>query len=192
MKKFVLKINFYALICIASINIGCGQNKMSEYIEDKSIGINGSFELEKNNIPVNWIIYSPKTVPSSDFSIILDKTHIKDGKQSLKFSVKKCVNTGGWLSPGLSKELEAKPNEIYKVSFWVKNNKSEFIAKIGGVSAMDGIYTTIIQSNEQVDDWKKIEYTYTIPNKMNAIRFELNITKPGDFWMDDFNITKIK
>ncbi len=44
--------------------------------------------------------------------------------------------TGGWHSPGLSQEYKAIPGETYMVSFWVKNDGSEFVVRIGGVSAL--------------------------------------------------------
>src|SRR5712692_3845801 len=117
---------------------------MSETFVDKAAGMNGSFEVTKSGLPVNWHFYTKKTVPSGDFDILIDTKEFKDGKQSLKFAVRACSGTGGRLSPGFSQEFEAKPGETYKVSFWVKNDGSEFIVRVGGVSAFKGEYKTVV------------------------------------------------
>jgi hypothetical protein len=167
---------------------GCKQ--MSELIIDKSAGMNGSFEHTKSGLPVNWLLYTPKTVETGDFRISLDTTEFKDGKQSLKFSVSECSAVGGWLSPGFCNEYKAKPGETYKVSLWVKNVHSEFFIQIGGISAFKGQYKTVVKSRETIDTWRLFECKYTIPQKMNAIRFEMNILQPGVFWIDDVKIEK--
>ena len=164
---------------------------MSETFVDKAAGMNGSFEVTKSGLPVNWHFYTRKTVPSGDFDILIDTKEFKDGKQSLKFAVRACSGTGGRLSPGFSQEFEAKPGETYKVSFWVKNDGSEFIVRVGGVSAFKGEYETVVKSKEKIDAWRQFEITYTIPEKMKALRFEMNILKPGSFWIDDIKIEKV-
>jgi hypothetical protein len=169
----------------------CGTSGMSEYIPDKAAGKNGSFEVTRSGLPVNWIIYTPKTVPTGDFDLIIDTLEFKEGKQSLKFLVRNCSPDGGWHSPGFCMQYEADPGEIYSVSFWVKNEASEFTARIGGVSATKGQYETIIKSKDTISDWQLFEYKYTIPELMNSIRFEMNILQAGSFWIDDLKIEKI-
>ena len=162
--------------------------KFSEYIIDKSAGMNGSFEYTKSGLPVNGLLYTSKTVETGDFDIIFDTTEFKDGNQSLKFLVRKCSAVGGWKSPGFCNEDDADPGETYKVSFWVKNKGCEFFVRVGGVSAFKGEYETVVRSNETIDDWRQFIYDYTIPQKMNRIRFEMNIFHPGSFWIDDVRI----
>ena len=176
------------IVVIASLN-GCTQ--MSEIIEDKTAGLNGSFEYTKSGLPINWLLYTPKTVPTGDFEIIIDTTEFKDGKQSLKFLVRECSPNGGWYSPGFCNEYEALPGETYRVSFWIKNDGCEFLMKIGGVGASKGQYETIVKSKETIDTWRLFDHNYTIPQGMNAIRFEMNIVQPGSFWIDDIKIEKI-
>jgi hypothetical protein len=163
---------------------------MSKQIRDKTAGMNGSFEISKSGLPVNWLVYTPETVPEGDFDIITDTTEYKDGKQSLKFLVRECSSVGGWWSPGFCNEYRALPGEIYRISFWIKNQGSEFLIKIGGISASRGEYDTIVKSQETIDNWQLFEYYYTIPEKMTAIRFELNILHPGTFWIDDLKIER--
>ena len=164
---------------------------MSEMIMDKSAGMNGSFEYTKSGYPVNWLLYTPNTVPTGDFEIIMDTAEFKDGKQSLKFLVRECSPDGGWHSPGFCNEYSARPGETYRVSFWAKNEGCHFAVKIGGVSSAAGEYETIVNSQETIKSWQLYEYNYAIPQKMTAIRIEASILKPGSFWIDDIRIEKL-
>src|SRR5437879_2814597 len=90
---------------------------MSETVREPAAGMNGSFEVTKSGLPVNWSVYTPRTVPAGDFDVVIDNTDFKDGKQSLKFVVRKCDPTGGRLSPGFFNEFrDTKPGETYKIS----------------------------------------------------------------------------
>jgi uncharacterized protein (TIGR03067 family) len=176
---------------------------MSEYVEFKPAGLNGSFEVTKFGLPVNWGVYTPRTVPNGDFDIVVDKTDFKEGEQSLKFVVRKCEPTGGRLSPGFFNDFritnftppgpfETKPGETYKVSFWAKNAGSEFVLKARGVSAREGDKGAIIRSKETFNEWRRFECTYTIPLKPKMhLRLELNVVQPGTFWIDDIQVVKV-
>ena len=94
-------------IVIAVILLSTACTKMSESITDDSVGLNGSFEYVKSGLPVNWLIYSSKTIPSGNYELIIDTTEYKDGKQSLHFMVNECSSTGGWHSPGFCNEFDA-------------------------------------------------------------------------------------
>ena len=92
-------VRFVALFCV-----GC--TKMSELIEDESVGMNGGFEHALEGLPVNWLVFTPETVKEGgDFDIILDTTDYKEGRQSLKFLVRECSAMGGWHSPGIAREI---------------------------------------------------------------------------------------
>lgn len=183
-------LRMIAIVLLVICASGCSSG-MSEYIPDNTAGKNGSFEVIKSGLPLNWIVYTPKTIPTGDYSLIIDTTEYRDGKQSLKFLVRECSPNGGWHSPGFCMQYKAEPGESYLVSFWVKNDSSEFIARIGGISETKGQYDTIVKSNETITSWQLFEYTYTIPRSMNGIRFEMNILQPGSFWIDDLRIEKI-
>ena len=111
----------------------------------------------------------------------------------MKFLVRECSDSGGWHSPGLSQEYKAIPGEIYKVSFWVKNDGYEFAILIGGVSAFEGTTETIVKSKEKTEEWKYFEYDYKMPleETFDRIRFEMNVLHPGTFWIDDIKIESI-
>jgi hypothetical protein len=192
MKRLIFRIRNSVLLVtmLASVFVdGC--SKMSETIQDKTAGMNGSFEVTKSGLPVNWIMYTPKTIPSGDYDLVIDTTEYRDGRQSLKFLVRECSPNGGWHSPGLSTQYKAMPGETFRISFWIKNEGCEFFIQIGGVSAFEGQYETIVKSKETIDSWRKFEHNYIIPQKMDAIRFEMNILQPGTFWIDDIKIEKI-
>lgn len=154
--------------------------------------MNGSFEFARSGLPVNWYVFTPNTVPDSDFDIVVDQEDPKDGKNSLKFVVRKCASAGGRLSPGFTNEFEASPGKFYKISFWIRNRGSQFIIKAGGVTAKTGETKTIVNSSETINSWRLVEYKYALPKEYNRIAFELNIIQPGTFWIDDIKIEEIR
>ena len=191
MKSDISRVDRIVIVLafLASLLIG-GCAKMSESIQDKAAGMNGSFEVTESGLPVNWLIYTPKTVPTGDYDLIIDTSAYKDGKQSLKFLVRACSDKGGWHSPGLCQEYTAIPGKTYKVSFWIKNAGCEFAIGIGGVSGFEGAYETVIKSKESIEGWRNYEYQYEMPvnKEFKRIRFYLNILSPGSLWIDDVNI----
>lgn len=182
--------NILLPVIVLAFGLLCGCSPMSESVMDKTVGMNGSFEIVKSGLPVNWLIFSPKTVETGDFDLIIDTTEFKDGRQSLHFAVRECSSDGGWDSPGFCKEFTAIPGELYKLSFWVKNDGCRFLVKIGGVSAHGGDYESVVNSKAKFDTWENFEYTYTMPTEkaFNRLRFVMSILQPGNFWIDDIKI----
>lgn len=182
---FIKKLGF---ISILFLFIGC---QFSETYSDPSAGFNGSFEVSKKGIPVNWLMYTPNTVSNSNFTIVLDNEIYKHGKQSLKFDVKECSSVGGNMSPGFTKQFTASSGSTYKLSFWAKNNGSEFIVSAGGVSPKTGDMETLIKSDKEMSEWEFFEFDVPIPSEHNSIRIQLNIIKPGVFWIDDVQLEEL-
>ena len=186
------KIQLTCIIGLTILLTAC--NQMSEQIRDNSAGLNGGFEASKNGLPVNWLMYTSNTVPNADFKIILDNKDFKEGKQSLRFDVKECEDIGGWHSPGFTNEFfevgRYNGQARYKLSFWIKNNGSKFIITAGGVESKGGDMRTLIEGDEDINDWKKLEYEIEVP-KERWLRMQLNIMQPGTFWIDDINIEKL-
>lgn len=182
-----------SLTCIALslIVLSFGCTPMSEIEVDNEAGMNGGFEIVSSGLPVNWLMYTPNTVPNSDFSISLDTKRYKEGNQSLNFNVIKCDSTTGWKAPGFGQEFELENGKKYKISLWILNIGSEFNIRIGGVSAKEGESETIIHTDIDYPEWSYLEYNYTIPVKYNRLRFECNIMKPGSFWIDDISIVEL-
>jgi len=183
---------FSVVLFIALFVVGC--NKMSEKESESSAGINGSFEVTKNDFPVNWLVYSPDTVPHADFKIILDQQKAKSGKQSLKFLVNECGSDGGWKSPGFSSEFSEEGKFFgkgrYKISYWVINHGAEFRISAGGVAAKGGNMQVLQQDSGLIDDWKFFQFEVDVAED-NWLKLELNILKPGTFWIDDIQIESI-
>lgn len=190
MQKSSLKsyINFLGLISILILIWAC--NSMSEQILEETAGLNGGFETAQNGLPVNWLMYTPNTVPESNFKILLDTIDAKEGKQSLKFEVKSCSSAGGWRSPGFTNEFDVEGGSEYKLSCWIKNSDAEFAIKAGGVSAMSGDMKTLVNTNENFKQWKQYEFSIPVTGEYNKLRIEVNILKPGMFWIDDIKIEK--
>jgi len=105
----------------------------------------------------------------------------------------KCSSTGGWHSPGFTNEFfdsrKFEGEEIYKLGFWIKNEGTKFIMKAGGVAPYEGDMKVLIESDEQIEDWRYFEYKINIP-KERHLRIELNILEPGSFWIDSILIEK--
>lgn len=194
MKKYWINMKSNCSLILGLVLILSGCDQMSEKETDSSAGLNGGFEISKNGLPVNWLMYTNNTVPEADFTIELDKDVFIEGKQSLKFDVKKCTTFGEWHSPGFTNEFfdigKYEGEGIYKISFWIKNNGSTFRVTAGGVSAMKGEMKTLIEGNDEIDDWKLHEYEINVPNN-RWLRMQLNILQPGTFWIDDIKIEKL-
>ena len=64
-QRIFIKTNYCLLLVLMLMLSGCIQ--MSEEETDASAGLNGGFEVSKNGLPVNWLVYTPKTVSDADF-----------------------------------------------------------------------------------------------------------------------------
>jgi hypothetical protein len=187
-KQRIINKAKYSLLLVLFLLLGC--NQMSETQTDPTVDLNGGFEVSKKGIPVNWLMYTPNTVPDGKFEIILDKEEYKEGKQSLKFKVEECVSTGGWFSPGFTNQFDVEKESVQNLSFWLKNKGTEFRIMAGGVAPMTGDMKTLIQSSEEINDWKYYEFSVPISVEFDQLRLEVNILKPGTFWIDDLQIIK--
>ncbi|MFH1121975.1 MAG: hypothetical protein V1775_19310 [Bacteroidota bacterium] len=164
---------------------------MSEIVTDEQAGTNGGFEYSKSGLPVNWGLYTPKTVPEGDFDILIDTTEFFNGKQSLKFKVRGCVSDGGWYSPGIYQEFTVAPGKTYLVSWWIKNEGCKY--RVILMSIEDYVKTNegrfqSPQSTDTVGSWHKFESRCTLSKNQKRLRFELGIVGPGTLWIDEIRI----
>ncbi len=182
MTQFSLKIFIFAFIFSAC-------SPMSEIQLDPTIDLNGGFEQSKNELPYNWYFYTPKTVKKSEFKIFLDQNIYKEGKQSLHFSVTKCSQTGGHLSPGFSQEFSMEAGKKYTVLFWLKNKGCQISAKLGQISIKTGDYK-VIKVDKNNNEWELISLIYQTKKTENPskLRFEFNVLSKGECWVDGFEI----
>lgn len=169
--------------------LGC--RPLSESYTDDAVGFNGGFEVARNGLPVNWAVYSPRTIPTGDYELVVDTLDYRDGRQSLRFVVRDCSPEGGNRSPGISHERPATPGQTYRVGFWVKNDGAEYRARVGAVSATEGQYDVIVQSTDPVGTWRYYEHEVTVPPGFDRIRFEVNVLRPGVFSIDEVVIDPI-
>lgn len=166
--------------------------QMSESVIDKTVGFNGSFEIVKDGLPVNWLVYTAKTAGSGQFTITPDAANVKTGHQSLKLSVQQCSSKGGRFSPGIAQELTAKAGKKYRVSYWIKNDGATARVNITGVTAFKSKEGYTQQISPSKSDWIQYNYVYTLPEGMQRIRFEMNVLKPGICWIDDVQIVEVE
>jgi len=178
------------LIVLVSMLLFTACTQYSESVMDTNVGFNGSFEHVESGLPINWLVYTPKTVPTGNFELIIDSTDSKNGSKSLHFLVRECSPNGGWHSPGICNEIDGVKGEHYMVSFWVKNSGSTFFIRVGSVSAFEGQYDTIVESNETIETWRSFEYEFIMPKDMDIIRIEISVLQPGEFWIDDIRIER--
>lgn len=170
---------------------GTGCSQMSEQVKDPSAGMNGGFEHMRSGLPVNWIVYSPATIPSGRYQLVLDDDDFREGTQSLRFHVEECSPTGGWHSPGITQEYPAEPGTTYAISYWIKTEGCDWTVSVGGVTAKTGEYETQDSSEINADSWHHVAGEYTVPPQYDRLRFELSITSPGDLWIDDVRIEPV-
>lgn len=175
---------------LALLLSGCGCQQMSERVEDRSLGMNGGFEHVSSALPVNWLVYTPETVPTGSFAIDVDTVEYREGAQSLRFDVQECSDGGGWGSPGIAQEIPAEVGVPYRVGFWIKNEGCDWTVTYGGVAPKIGEATRIRSADAPGDAWQRIEREYTMPAPYEKIRFELSITSPGRLWIDGVTVER--
>ncbi|MEZ4722228.1 MAG: hypothetical protein R2813_10175 [Flavobacteriales bacterium] len=171
--------------------MAAGCSPMSQSVMDTNIGFNGSFEDASNGLPVNWIVYTPQTVPEGKFKVSLDSNVAADGSQSILFEVDECSDKGGRLSPGLSTEIKAEPNQPYKFSFLLKNEGTTVEVRAGGISNTFGEVRPVLLASQKMSEWRQFEFEIN-PGSFEKLRFEFSVLAPGNLWIDNVKCEKIK
>lgn len=164
------------------------QSQMSEEVKKPEAGFNGGFEEVSQGLPVNWVLYTPKTVKEGLFTIVTDTMEFAEGKQSLKFDVQQCSATGGRFSPGLSKEWEVTPGATYQIRFKIKNKEARIQTRIHGVSSKKSGEVLVNEQTDTGGQWRTFSYSYTVPPDFKRLRFELNILSAGVVNIDDVQV----
>ena len=174
------------ILGIFALCLGC--SKTSESVYDESVGMNGGFEQTQEGLPVNWLVYSPSTIPTGRYELGFDKTDFKEGKQSLRFIVSECSSNGGWHSPGVAQELPALPGESYSIRFWIKNQGCAYEVRVGAVDAFTGESESVDSSKGTTTAWKHVEHVYRVPEQYERMSFGLSVRAPGSLWIDGVEI----
>jgi len=198
--KTIFKVAYTITVMMLTL-MGCVMKPMSEKVKDSSVKWNGGFEYVRDGLPVNWLFYTEKTingkkhgsidVPATDFDLIIDTVDYREGRQSLKFVVRQCGSAGEWHSPGFCDEFEVDGDRKYMVTFWVKNNGSEFELKAGAVKAMGGAGYETIRLEKDIKEWQKLEIPCTVPAGMR-LRINVNVLRPGTFQIYGISFREMK
>ena len=186
--------NFLRIITLVFVVSACTKYVPGKKETDKSAGLNGSFEVTQNGLPVNWIFYTPENVAGADFDISVDKTVFKEGSQSLRFDINELPDSLGKQLPGFTCEFNEagkfKGKGSYKVSLWVKNQGTAYNISASSVTAMGGGLKVLTSVQAENSDWQKMEYeVYIAPG--GWLRLELTISEKGTLWVDDVQIEKL-
>lgn len=184
-------MNGFRIAWFPILLLGGACGPLSEEVQNPTAGMNGGFEHVQAGLPVNWIVYSPATIPSGRYQLLFDTADFKEGLQSLRFRVEECSASGGWRSPGITQEFEARSGTDYSISFWIKSQDSEWKVSYGGVTAKTGAYETVTSTDVPAGEWHHVERIYRVPAQFDRLRFELSITSPGNVWIDDFEIEPV-
>lgn len=186
------KRNTAAFACLAALAlVGQACRPLSEQVRDPAAGRNGGFEHVSSGLPVNWLVYSPDTIPSGRYELIFDEDDAREGARSLRFVVQECSPDGGWRSPGLCQEFPVEPGTTQAIGFWIKNDGCDWRVSFGAVSAKTGETETVTSSGAPDGEWAHVERTYTLPDGYDHLRFELSIRSPGSLWIDDVTIDPV-
>lgn len=177
-------------VCALAIGaLATSPRAFSEQYTDKKAGDNGSFEVSKNGLPANWLVYTQRTAGSGSFSVATDNTVAHTGKQSVKMAVTQCSDKGGRSSPGIAKEYEVAPGN-YEITYWTKNSGTKYRLQVSGVTATTSANGPTDIANPGNTDWTKHTLKYQLPANMKRLRVELNVLSAGTLWVDDVQVTK--
>ena len=178
------------LLAVATLS-GC--YRMSVRQQSDTAGFNGGFEIHRAGLPVNWYFHRPP-LKRVDMEVSLDASDPVEGRQSLKVVVHRVGDEVGWRAPGLFQVSNADPVGAYRVSFWCRNAGCVFSVRLSSEqpkTASGGVEMTLDDANTSPDAWQRFELDYTVPEAYDNIRFQLGVSKPGTFWIDDIRIEAV-
>jgi hypothetical protein len=182
-----LFLKFSSLLLLVLCSASCLDTKVSR---DSSAGPNLGFEFSHNGLPANWILYDP---PQFDYSISLDTSNPMEGKQSLRFDVRKSPEEGRVNYTGFTNEFPdlTKAGGRYRLSFWIKNKGLHYRIYAGGTKAKESDGNPLIlEDSATFTEWKKMEFETRIPVDM-WLRFEIQLKGEGTFQIDQVEIKKL-
>lgn len=157
---------------------------------DDKTGINGGFETFENNLPVNWLVYTEKTIGNGDFDILPDSEDVKEGKKSLRFTVRECSAQGGRFSPGVAREMDAVPGSVYRLSIQIKNEGTLYRISAGGVTGETGEVKLLTETSVTNSAWTLLTFNVPISADYSRLRFEISVLSPGTLRVDDLQVIK--
>lgn len=177
------------IACMALQSSGC--DGPTEHRSDPSAGVNGGFEVVRDGMPVNWLLYTPNRTRASQFRMTLDTVVFKEGRQSLKFELER---VGPGTRPGFTNEFSDvgrfRGPARYRVSFWAKSDSTTFVMSSGPVSTKAGNMRPVVTRDALFVEWTEFEFVVDVP-KEQWLRLRLSLLSPGSFWIDDVRIARV-
>jgi hypothetical protein len=176
-------------------------------VQDKTLGYNGSFEIERAGLPVNWTS-SRYPIKNGDAEFSIDTADAISGDQSLKIVVHRFSNSSRW-KPFLFQVREAEQGKTYAVKFWLKCQGCRVLFEIGNegkyypfggqseaekqdYAAHPRIRQLLDEAEIGNNEWRQFQYRYTVPETDGSIRFELKFMRTGTLWIDDVRIERVE
>jgi hypothetical protein len=173
----------------------------------ESLGYNGSFEIERAGLPVNWTS-SRYPIKNGDAEFSIDTADAISGDQSLKIVVRRFSNSSRW-KPFLFQVREAEQRKTYAVKFWLKCQGCRVLIEIGNegkyypfggqseaekqdYAAHPRIRQLLDETEIGNNEWRQFQYRYTVPETGGSIRFELKFLRTGTLWIDDVRIERVE
>lgn len=182
----------FVVLVLLGTALGSGCTQFSVRERDNTAGLNGSFEVARSGLPVNWYFHKPP-LEQGDAELMLDETDPVDGRRAVKLLVHR-TDGAGYRTAGMFQTIDAEPNRTYRVSFWIRNE---------GAIARVSIYSELPkdESSEPVvvmtepgaggPGWQRYERLYTVPEAYSNVRFQLDVRTSGTVWIDDVRIEPI-
>lgn len=189
MKAIAGKVLKFLILMISS-NLLLSSCLDTKVPRDAVVGANLGFEFSQKGLPVNWILYEP---PQFDYSISLDTNSPKEGKQALRFDIRKDAEAGKINFTGFTNEFPelTKGGGRYRISFWMKNTGTRYRISAGGTKAIESAKNpALIEDSMTIPDWKKMEMETEIPADM-WLRFDIRLKGQGSFQIDQVEIEKL-
>lgn len=156
---------------------------------DSAAGLNLGFENSKSGLPANWILYDP---PQAEYTISLDTVQFTEGRQSLRFDIKRAALKGPLTYTGFTNEFIelTRGGGRYTLRFRVMNEGTRPEIIVSAVKAKGngkGPAPVRLQVPRQVTTWTLYEATLDIPPDY-WLKFEAKIFEEGIFHIDDVTI----
>jgi len=189
----IVPLALAAGVAVAMLAARLGSVTMIE--RDDTAGLNGSFEIVRSDLPVNWYVYR-QPLEDGRGELTFDVEDAPDGTQALKLVAHSVESRASRAAgPGLFQTIDAETGQAYDVRFWLKSDGAEVGLLIDSETPesrdpRNPIRTLIAAEGADRSIWREFTFSYTVPDHYRNIRFELSMRTPGTVWLDDVRIER--
>jgi hypothetical protein len=158
---------------------------------DETAGINGSFEVHTDGVPVNWVLLNAKARQSGEVDYIITTVkYATDGKLSLQIKSPAELKRAEQ-KPSLAQVIAVNPNSTYAIRFKVKGNGLVLSAKVGGLNdAVDGLMS--LETTPKSDLFLSYELLVKTGPEQNKLRLEFSALTTGTAFLDALVVKELK